>query len=91
MKLSRVQLADLKSLLRPDSPVKRRGITNSTMSALERRGLVKIRREKHESIADYVVYRWYITDAGHAALALPPQNLNHSQFTVKYELKKFIE
>lgn len=75
MKLSRNQLADLTSLLKADSPVRRRGITNSTLGALEKRGLVEIRREKHESVPDYMVYRWYITDAGRS-VAVPSPNGN---------------
>lgn len=66
MKLSPKQRADLRALLDPDSHVRDRGITNSTLSALEKRGLVKIERIQHEDFADIKVFVWKITDAGRA-------------------------
>lgn len=68
MKLSYRQRADLKSLLDPGSPVARRGITNSTLSALERRGLAKIVVSSEDG---FRIFRWDITAAGRAALAVP--------------------
>lgn len=65
MKLSYCQKADLKSLLDPGSGVARRGVTNSTLSALERRGLVKIVVLSEDGLR---IFRWAITDAGRAAL-----------------------
>lgn len=66
MKLSYAQKADLKSLLDPGSGVANRGVTNSTLSALERRGLVKIVVSSEDGLR---VFRWTITDAGRVALA----------------------
>lgn len=65
MNLSYKQTSDLKSLLDPKSWVANRGITNSTLSALERRGLVKIVVSSEDG---FRVFRWAITDAGRAAV-----------------------
>lgn len=67
MKLSYRQKADLKSLLDPGSGVARRSLTNSTLSALERRGLAKIVGSSEDGFS---VFRWHITDAGRAALSV---------------------
>lgn len=70
MKLSYKQRNDLRSLLDPNGHIRDRGVTNSTLSALERRGLVKIERVQHEDFADVKVFIWKITDAGRVALAV---------------------
>lgn len=68
MKLSYKQRADLKALLDPGSYVRRRGCTNATLSALERRGLVTLASEPSEYDATHRVLRWSITDAGKVAV-----------------------
>lgn len=69
MKLSHKQKADLKSLLDSNSPVRNRGITNATLSALEKRGLAEIERVPSKHTPGYKVFRWKITDAGRVALS----------------------
>lgn len=69
MKLSYKQRNDLRSLLDPDSYFKYRHLTNSTLSALRRRGLVDVECVQHENFA-VKVFIWKITDAGRAALAV---------------------
>lgn len=69
MKVTYAQRGVLKSLLDPKSHVRRRSCTNSTLSALERRGLVTLKFVQHESIANYKVPQWTITDAGRGAVS----------------------
>src|SRR5580765_5025870 len=61
VKLSSKQQRDLKSLLDPNSPVANRGVTNSTLSSLEKRGLAEIAMSYKDHIR---IFRWKITDAG---------------------------
>lgn len=69
MKISYAQRDVLKSLLDPQSYVRHRSCTNSTLSALEKRGLVTLKFVQHESIPNYRVPEWTITDAGRGAVS----------------------
>lgn len=53
---------------RPDGPTSRRGCTNATLSALERRGLVKLEFIPSVHVPSVRVEHWSITEAGKAAL-----------------------
>lgn len=69
VKLTASQRRDLQQLSDPANSIRRRGITNATLSALERRGLATIKRVQSEAVPDYKVLYWFITDAGRAALS----------------------
>lgn len=53
---------------RPNGPTSRRGCTNATLSALERRGLVKLEFVPSPHIASVRVEHWSITDRGREVL-----------------------
>lgn len=65
-KLSYSQLFDLKALAQPRSPQERRGCTNSTLCALEKRGLAELYFPGGDLSK---ALRWKITPAGRAALS----------------------
>lgn len=68
MKISYRQRCDLTSLLDPNSFVRNRNCTNSTLTALEKRGLVVLEWVPSKHVPGYTVEQWTITDAGRAAL-----------------------
>ncbi len=68
-KLTISQHRDLLKLSDPKNYIRNRGITNATLSALERRGLAVIKRVPSEYLPGHMDYCWFITDAGRAALA----------------------
>ena len=66
MKLTYTQRQTLKDLARGIGV--RKSCTNSTLCALERRGLVRLEFVPHKNIPDFTVEHWSLTDDGHTAL-----------------------
>lgn len=65
MKLTSKQREYLRGLRDQPARFEGRGITNSTMSALEKRGFAKIEVEKNPG--GWTDYIWRLTDAGRSA------------------------
>lgn len=74
MTLSYRQVSDLKSLLDPDSFVRNRNCTNSTLTALQKRGLVVLEWVPSKYVQGLTVEQWTITDAGRAAISSGVRN-----------------